>query len=145
MSIEILKEQIKAELDKNSLYREMLFRRGYLFTSNQIKATEEYPFYGIWSETIINGYYLYVQKEQTFYVQSDSDLTAVIIGHAYNPFNMMYDENEICKELITCYKNGLSDYFDKVSELTGLHVIMLIDGKKVIACQDACSGELFVG
>ncbi len=139
MSIEILKEQIKAELDKNNLYREMLFRRGYLFTNKQMKGTEEYPFYGIWSETEINGYYLYVQKEQTFYVQSDSNLVAVIIGHAYNPFNMMYDENEICKELIACYKNGLPAYFDKVSELTGLHIIMLIDGNKVITCQDACS------
>lgn len=139
MSIEILKEQIKAELDKNSTYREMLFRRGYLFTNTKLDNTDSYPFYGLWEESKINNYYLYVQKEQTFYIQSQSDISAIIIGHAYNPFNMMYNENEICKELIASYKTGLPCFFDKVSELTGLHIVMIIDGNNVIACQDACS------
>ena len=140
MSIETLKGQIKDELDKNSTYREMLFRRGYLFTNSKLTNTSDYPFYDLWNETIINSnYYLYVQKEQTFYIHTDGLLTSIIIGHAYNPFNMIYDEKEICKELISAYKENLSVYFDKVSELTGLHIIILIDNQKVITCQDACS------
>ena len=139
MSIEILKNQLKCELDKNDKYREMLFRRGYLLTDTKLENISNYPFYSLWSETIINNFYLYVQKEQTFYVQTRGNVSSVIIGHAYNPFNMMYDENEICQELISSYKNGLNSYFDKVSELTGLHIIIIIDGDKIIACQDACS------
>ena len=139
MSINILKEEIKTELDTNSSYRELLFRRGYLLTNKKLNNIDKYPFYNLWSENIVNGYFLYVQKEQTFYIESDSELTAVIIGHAYNPFNMVYDEKEICRELISSYKNSLSAYFDKVSELTGLHIVMLFDKNKIIACQDACS------
>jgi len=139
MNIEILKSQLKCELDKNDKYREMLFRRGYLLTDTKLENISNYPFYSLWSETIINNFYLYVQKEQTFYVQTRGNVSSVIIGHAYNPFNMMYDENEICQELITSYKNGLNTYFDKVSELTGLHIIIIIDGDEIIACQDACS------
>lgn len=132
------KDVIKNRLDNEEKYREMLFRRGYLFTSKKIDNINEYPFYGIWNESIINDYYLYVQKKQTFYIQSKNNIQVIIVGHAYNPFNMMCDENEICIDLISSYENSVETYFDKVSELTGLHVIILLDGDNIITCQDAC-------
>ena len=139
MSIKILRDEIKSELDKNPKNREMLFRRGYLLTNKKLKNLEDYPFYGIWSEHKVDNYFLYVQQEQTVYLQCDKQITSVIIGHAYNPFDMQYREEELCSDLINAYTKGLESYFDKVSELTGLHVIMLFDNGKLIACQDACS------
>lgn len=133
------KNEIKNILDSNEKYREMLFRRGYLFTDKKIEHLTEYPFYSIWTETIIDNYYLYVQEKQTFYIQSKDGVTSIIIGHAYNPFDMKYDENDLCLDLISAYQNSISKYFDKLSEFTGLHVIILIDNGKVIACQDACA------
>ena len=130
---------IKSNLDSNQQYREMLFRRGYLFTNKEIVNKTDYPFYGLWNECKINDYYLYVQEKQTYYVHSEGDISAIIIGHAYNPFDMKYKEDDLCIDLIKAYKNDLGCYFDKLSEFTGLHVIILVDGKKVIACQDACS------
>lgn len=132
------KNQIKEYLDDNITYREMLFRRGYLL-SNQRIITDSYPFYNLWKEYKINDYFLYVQEHQTSYIYTEGEISAVIIGHAYNPFNMMYDENEICQNLLNAYKKSISVFFDKVSELTGLHVIFLINKNSVIACQDACS------
>ncbi len=44
---------------------------------------------------------------------------------------MLYDENEICKKLLKSYKQGLDAYFESVSELTGLHVIILVDGDRI--------------
>ena len=139
MSIKILKDEIKSELDKNPKYREMLFRRGYLLTDNKLNCLDDYPFYGVWSENQIDKYFLYVQHEQTVYKKTIGNLTSVIIGHAYNPFDMKYKEEDLCGDLIESYSNGIESYFDKVSELTGLHILLLFDDGRIIACQDACS------
>ncbi len=134
-----LMEDIKQRLDKEPKYREMLFRRGYLLTDSRMRDTDKYPFYGLWNEHKVGNYYLYVQEKQTFYVQEQGSVFVGIIGHAYNPFDMTYEEDKLCLDLISAYQKGLPEYFDKVSELTGLHVIMLIDDDKVIMVQDACS------
>ncbi len=139
MGIEILKDEIKSVLDSSPEHRDLLFRRGYLFTDKPVDDIGVYPFYNNWQEVSISKYYLYVQNQQTFYSANDGDIQAIIIGHAYNPFDMQCDETQLCADLIASYKQSLENYFDKVSELTGLHIIMLIDGDKVIACQDACS------
>ena len=133
------KDEIKQELDRNPRYREMLFRRGYLLSNRPAAAPDQYPFYGIWTETRLGGYYLYVQQKQTFYTAKQGDVQIALIGHAYNPFDSEPDENVICASLLAAYGQGLEAYFDKVSELTGLHVIILCDGDHLIACQDACS------
>ena len=139
MSVKNHKDEIKSVLDVNEKYREMLFRRGYLLVSKRITDTSQYPFYNIWSEKSVDRYFLYVQEKQTVYIKKDSSITSVIIGHAYNPFDMKYREDDLCEDLIESYKHGLNSYFDKLSEFTGLHVIMLFDKGKIIACQDACS------
>ncbi len=138
MSLVMLKDEIKAELDQNPQYREMLFRRGYLLTDAYIQ-TEIYPFYDVWKKASIGPYSLYVQEKQTFYIQQDTNISVAIIGHAYNPFDMKHEEEEICKDLLKAYKVGLPEYFDKISELTGLHVIIIVDKDRIIECQDACS------
>ncbi len=139
MSIKLLKNEIKSELDKSPEYRDLLFRRGYLFTNCQLNDLNSYPFYNNWQEANVGDYYLYVQNKQTFYIKEKDGLISVIIGHAYNPFDMKCDENDICDDLICAYKSGHDAYFDKVSELTGLHIIIMIDGNRIIALQDACS------
>ena len=138
MSLVMLKDEIKAELDRNPQYREMLFRRGYLLTNAEIQ-TSGYPFYDIWEKALLGPYSLYVQEKQTYYIRQDQDVFIAIIGHAYNPFDMKYKEEDICGDLLEAYKKGLSEYFDKVSELTGLHVIIVVDKEKILECQDACS------
>lgn len=139
MYTESVKSEIKSVLDSDPKYREMLFRRGYLLTNAELRDTDAFPFYGIWNHEVLGAYHLYVQQKQTYYVKERDGIFSVIVGHAYNPFDMTYAEADLCDHLLTAYRNGTEAYFDKVSELTGLHVIMLIDGEKVIGCQDACS------
>lgn len=52
---------------------------------------------------------------------------------------MEFDENIILKDCIHAYINGDSDFFDKVSELTGIHLIAIFDKDIVLIVQD-CSG-----
>ena len=134
----MLKNEIKNELDRRPQYREMLFRRGYLLTDASIND-DVYPFYGMWKKTLIGSYSLYVQEKQTCFICEQGQQSIALVGHAYNPFTMEWDENAICSELLTAYQQGLSVYFDKVSELTGLHVIIVVDHETIIVCQDACS------
>lgn len=139
MSVKILKDELKEALDKDIKHREMLFRRGYLLSDIPVQNIDAYPFYGLWRELNLGSYYLYVQEKQTVYFAQKSGVYAVIIGHAYNPFDMTYQEEELCEHLLTAYQEGTAAFFDKVSEFTGLHVIVLIDGEHIMACQDACS------
>ncbi len=139
MSLENYNSIIKNRLDKEDKYRDLLFKRGYLLTDAPIKDLSAYPFYNLWGQSKIGNYYLYVQKSQTLYTATKDGLTSVIIGHAYNPFDMQCDENALCEDLINAYQGGLEKYFDKVSEFTGLHIVIMIDGEKIICNQDACS------
>ncbi len=139
MYTESVREQLEAELAEKPEYQDYLYRRGYLFTSKRLESLEGFPFYNNWNTEKIGGYYLYVQQKQTYYHVSNGGRHAVIIGHAYNPFDGKYREEDLCEDLLKAYEQSLESYFDKVSEFTGLHVIVLVDGKQVIACQDACS------
>ena len=130
--------EVKSFLDSNEQYRELLFKRGYLFTDSTIDNITQYPFYGLWSCVKVQKYNLYLQQDQTCYVKEADGVTVAIVGHAYNPFKMQYDENVLCEELISAYKQGKEVYFDKISELTGLHVIFVCDENGFWVCQDAC-------
>lgn len=132
------RNEIKTRLDSEEKYREMLFRRGYLLTDRDLPDTDKYPFYGLWRKLNAGKYSIYIHEKQTAYIKEENGIFAVIIGHAYNPFDMTYDENELCASLLSSYKEGIEAYFDKVSEFTGLHAIFLIDNEKILACQDAC-------
>ena len=137
MGIMILKNEIKSILDSQPQYRELLFRRGYLLTDGHFDM-DAYPFYGLWRASSLGKYSLFVQQEQTFYLQSLDGISVAIIGHAYNPFDRTYDENRLCLDLLKAYQAGRQEYFDKLSEFSGLHVILLADGDTLLACQDAC-------
>ena len=132
-------KEIREELDKNPQYREMLFRRGYLFTDQKIADMESYPFYGQWTENQVGNYWLYVHNAQTVYCYAQEHMQAVIVGHAYNPFDMQCSEDILCRDLIQANQKGKEAFFDKLSEFTGMHMIFLIEANQVTACQDACS------
>lgn len=137
--MKIYTQDIQAALEKHPEFRQMLFRRGYLFTDCQITQPESYPFYGQWQELQIGKYWLYVHQAQTVYTASENGVYSVLVGHAYNPFDMQHDEAVLCQDLLRANEKGKPAFFDKLSEFTGLHVIFLVEGDQVTACQDACS------
>ncbi len=131
---------LKVQLDKKFEFRKFLYRRGYLITNRNDIKTDLYPFYENWTmKPITDRFNLYVHNEQHAYVQSDDDVTAVLIGHAYNPFSLETDENSILLDCIKSYRSSESDFFDKVSELTGIHLIAVFCEDSAVFVQD-CSG-----
>lgn len=136
---QVYKNEIKAVLDKDSKYRSFLFRRGYLISNRENFNTEAYPFYGLWNSHTAGKYTILVHKEQDFSMFEKDGVIAVMIGHAYDPFLMKYEDKEILGDCLNAYLEGKDAFFDKVSSLTGIHVIVIFDKEQLLAVQD-CSG-----
>ena len=75
-------------------YLNALFRRGYLVTTNKNLNVKEYPFCNMWNQYDIDNYKIYVHKDQYLYkhIDNETKIKGIIIGHAYNPFDMQYEE-----------------------------------------------------
>ena len=138
MVITLLKEL----LDRKISLRNYLFRRGYLLTDRTDIDIAAYPFYGLWNrETISDKFTLYIHQEQKFHVYEDHSVKAVMIGHAYDPFTMKICEKEILADCMSAYRKSQQDFFKAVSQLTGIHLIAVFDGDRVVFVQD-CSGMM---
>lgn len=136
-------EEMKMLLDEKSQYRDMLYRRGFLITNNSENINnDEYPFYGCWKQTSLDEqreYRLLTHNLTDSYVRQKNDKSIFLIGHAYNPFTMEYEENKILDNLIESLGNGTDAFWKKVSELTGIFCIGYIqDGK--LAFSTDCTG-----
>lgn len=133
------KEEIKKILQESPQYKNALFRRGYLITTRNDINAMDYPFFGIWDKYEINNYKIYVHKEQDFYKYEEDDIKAIIIGHAYNPFDMKYKETELLKDCIREYKMNKNSFLNKTNEFTGIYLLAIFDNDSITFVQD-CSG-----
>lgn len=136
---QVFKNDIKAVLDKDAKYRSFLFKRGYLITDKDLTDTDGYPFYGLWNTHKVGTYNILVHREQDFSICSDGDLTALMIGHAYDPFLMKHEDEEILRDCLEAYKESRDAYFDKINSISGMHLILVFEGDSFTAVQD-CGG-----
>ena len=121
------KQDIQTYLDDDPRYRACLFKRGYLITDAALPDLRGYPFYGQWRALPVGQYQFLVHNDQNIYVQNGGDVTAVMIGHGYNPFTMQHDENVLLAECLEALRISETAFFEKVSEFTGIHLICMID------------------
>lgn len=131
-------DSIKKILNDKPQYRECLFSRGYLITDDNSLDTNAYPFYGEWKVTEIGKYSAIIHKDQDSTIYSKDDLSFLIIGHAYNPFNDVYDENTLLSQASDAYAISKEAFFECISEWTGIFAVFVFD-KEVIGVQD-CAG-----
>ncbi|MBO4848178.1 MAG: hypothetical protein J5586_03395 [Clostridia bacterium] len=117
-----------------------LYTFGYLLTDDPGQATERLAFLNEWKSKFVNGYTLFVHNEQKFYICEKSDRTFLLVGHAYNPFSMERDENDILKHL-SDFAYGSERYRDYFDQLTGVFFFAVIDKDTISATCD-CAGML---
>lgn len=135
--------EIRNILDEHKQYREALFCRGYLITTQTIQDLKMYPFYGLWKKTkcghLKDGkdVHIYYHQLQDYSSIEQEGVTISIIGHAYNPFDMKFQESTILKDCFDAYQKSKEAFFDKISELTGIHLIAINDNNRLILVQDA--------
>ena len=140
------KEEMISLLNERKDLQNFLFIRGFLITTKEID-TDGFPFYNNWSKTK-KGNFIYMTHSLTdssFY-ESEDGRVFFIMGHAYNPFTMEISEENILKRISDSY--GEIDYFEKISELTGVFVLgtekdgvleFLVD---TAGMQSACYGQI---
>lgn len=127
-------------LNDNHEYRDMLYRRGFLITTNKCIDIKKYPFYEKWDvTTILNNYILLTHHLVKKFVYEENGKSIFLVGHAYNPFTMEYEESIILKRLMCFLNAGLDEFWNGVSELTGVFCIGCIENGELKFSTD-CTG-----
>lgn len=132
---------IKNILEENNDLQQFLFIRGFLITTNKSYNLNEFPFYGNWNCIIIKKYHILTHKKQNVYIYKQNDVVLFLIGHCLNPFDSLYDENDILEKI---YKNMDSheEMFGYINQLTGSFLLGIISDEKIEFLSDP-SGMLF--
>jgi len=130
-------ETIKKILTNKPQYKECLFLRGYLITEDNLNV-EEYPFYNLWKTEKIGKYTAFIHKDQDYCLYEQNDVTFLIIGHAYNPFNEIYEEKQLLSQSANAYFQSKEAFFECINEWTGIYCVFVFD-KEVLGVQD-CAG-----
>lgn len=137
---------IKDILQNKKHLREFLFIRGFLITSKEIADTDNFPFYGNWRKERHGNYYFMAHKLTGMHIYEDGDKVFFIMGHAYNPFTMEYDERNILKRIAENY--GTENYIHCLNELTGIFVAGVANGAEIefhvdaSGMQSACYADI---
>lgn len=114
-----------------SVNNEKLFYMGFLVTDTDIDDSK-YPFYGNWKKEKVLDYTILCHPKQSYYVCGNK----VLIGHAYNPFIMVSEENLILQSINE----------ELINQLTGIFTLFEITEKRIKIYGDAtCMQSTFYG
>ncbi len=138
--------QIISILNEREDLQKFLFIRGFLISNREL-VLKGFPFYDNWEVKTVGSlnYYTHKLTDKAFYVAEDGRVF-FIMGHAYNPFTMEISETDILRRIALSY--GTSNYFDTISEITGVFVLgtekdgvveFLVDPSGM---QSACYGKI---
>ena len=137
-------EEMKKTLKDYPKFQKRLYCRGFLITNEKQNVNLEYPFYANWKEeTIGYSFYMYTHKETYAYTYERNQVIYFIIGHAYDPYNMLVDENEILKKLASAREKSEADYWDAESNLTGVFCVGYVTENQIVYTTD-CAGMQLV-
>lgn len=121
-------------------WNDSLYTYGYLLTNDGQLAIQRLPELVKWQYDTIRGYSLFVYPKQKYYSYSTSERSLLLVGHAYDPFNMISDENEILADLASL-EYGSNEYRDRYDQVTGVFFFAVIDDNGITATCD-CAGML---
>ena len=136
-------DEMKDILASYPQYQEKLYCRGFLLTDGAVSDLSDYPFYGNWRKTeLTDGYRLYLHKDTNAFTFCDGDVMLFLIGHAYDPFSMKWDENDLLKDLAAAKRSGSEAFWDAESSLTGVFCVGYIENGNVTYSTDCCGMQL---
>lgn len=125
--------EVRKITDTAPRFREVLYARGFLFTDAGIDSAA-FPFYGEWQAEPVCQYTLLVHPKAKYHILHGADCTLFLIGHVYNPFDGLYEEQEILKKYLEA-KDRIA-YFN---QWTGLFTLIVIQTGRIEVWGD-CAG-----
>lgn len=137
-------EEIKKTLEEYPKFQDRLYCKGFLITNKKQNIGGEYPFYSNWSEQqIANDFYMYIHKETYSYTYEKNGVIHFLVGHAYDPYNMLVEEKDILENLANALEKDEETYWEEESKLTGVFCVGYLLDDKVVYTTD-CAGMQLV-
>ena len=125
-------------INKAPYLKSVVFRRGFIITSERIILKDGYPFYSNWTEKKLSeNYYLYTHSDTTAYTLIMDNTMYFLIGHAYDPFQHIINETDILHVLAEKRMDGDTSFWDAESNLTGVFCLGYIRNGRVVYSTDA--------
>ena len=128
------KTEVKSIVSKNEELKEFLFTRGFFFTTDFSIKANEYPFYNRWKEYKVNSFLLLADNKINVFKFEMADKSFLLIGHAYNPFDNIFDEMQLLNNLYNS-----RNFFDYFNQWTGVFTLIVIRKENVMVFGD-CAG-----
>ena len=128
--------ELKRILDAHPELRQKLYARGFLLSDDQIEA-DKYPFYGLWKETLFGRYHLLTSEGTNCFVFSTEITSMALVGHAYDPFTMVFQETEILCDLTKALSTGEDCFWDQLNNLTGVFTLLVLKDGELRVIGDA--------
>lgn len=129
-------KKIAEIVEKVPALKDKLYARGFLFTNAPVHC-EAYPFYGQWQSETLGSFTLLVAQKQTYYVHIQAAVTMILVGHAYDPLDMLSDENVILSELCAAFCEDRDRFFQALNQLTGVFTLFALTKQCVFVIGDA--------
>lgn len=134
-------------LEQNPQLKDDLFTRGFLISDHVIEDQSGFPFYGNWKSQSHGKFFFTAHHLTGMHLCTDEkDNCFFLMGHAYNPVTMEYDEQSILNSLSQSYNTDA--YWPYLNDLTGIFVYgTVIDGQisfltDPTGMQSACCGKI---
>lgn len=114
-------KQFEQMLEQHPQLKQDVFIRGFLITDRELKNLKDFPFYGNWQEKVHCGWHFLTHRLTGCHIHEDEKGNVFfLMGHAYDPFAMEYEEDKILHRIAQAY--GTEDYMERVNDLTGVFV-----------------------
>lgn len=130
--------KLKKILDERKDLQKYLFIKGFLITTKNIKPQEDiFPLYSNFELKKIKDYNFWIYKKVNLFSYEINGKIFFLIGHAYDPFIMEYNENNILKYISEGEKICEKEYFNRIDQLTGIFITGFIDKDRIRFLTDA--------
>lgn len=117
---------LKEELDKRADLQSQLFRRGFVVSSKSLDDKQgAFPFYNNFKSAELDGMHIYVHNTLNIHTAKCENVSMFLCGHCYNPFTMEHEEEKQLQRIGESF--GKADFWEKVSEISGIFVLGWID------------------
>lgn len=123
-------------MSEPNIYENCSYCRGFLFSRE--KGVELKGVTDSWNKTEINvGGELFVHPKLNCFENVTETTAYYLIGHAYDPFNMISDENALLEKV--AIKGGdIDEILCEINKWTGLFTLLIFSDKDTFIVGDCC-------
>jgi len=126
-------------LESHPDFRRLLCRYGYVLYDAVDSVDSGYPFYDEWVCQQIGRFRCCVHPDQRAHVLRHEGTDYFLIGHAYNPFDMIHEEGAILTRMARAHSTSEHEFVRLLNQLTGVFTLGYVRDDHLVFFTDAAS------